>query len=707
MLYRRFIRVFSSDRGAVSVYFAVIVAAIFFFNAVLIDFARIKLAEKQSEHAVKAAVRSVLSAYQPEVQTYGLYGLGVDKEQEDGIFTKVMGENVSSGLRMENGSAVVTNLLPLGDHRVFEQQVLEEMKYRAPIEFTIGVIDKFSAESPNIQRMHTFTQEAVKVDKLIKQRENELDDAWKQVEMLYGLLEEKHAAYAKTLREMGELAEAIGSARADEVDRKMDSVRRELRSVSGDPDNRGKASALRAELSRLRELLSKIRTYEQLAAEMKSDTEKAVGEAEALAEGIGSLLNKAADTEQRIVREIGEIKGKLEGGEGPSGNRPEDVFSSIKIRGGDYYRGYHAEMSQIAALFVSFAGKVRTQLPDSLSGLESANELYYARANPWFAARQSENSQRKSENNDIERMKEEQRGKAQHYMDKALNDVQKWTSGCADSDAGQYAKLAGKEGLFSHYSRFNDIKETGDPGNPSEIHGSAKDLGIYGLSLANELMSKLDTVMNELYINEYALTKFNYATLGKGSMQSAELSRPADHPLKNQEAEYVLYGLSSCRSNIFAAYAELFMFRLSLRTVETLSDPKKAAAGSPMLVFLIALAEAAGKAYADMGELAEGKAVPLMERTAAIKLHYKDYLRLFLLLHGNNPNIMARMQALIQLNTGHDLTQTPTYVQGTANTSIRLWFIPSLIRLLHAGGVVDGTVSGARYYMSKTASSAY
>lgn len=84
-----------------------------------------------------------------------------------------------------------------------------------------------------------------------------------------------------------------------------------------------------------------------------------------------------------------------------------------------------------------------------------------------------------------------------------------------------------------------------------------------------------------------------------------------------------------------------------------------------------------------------------------------DYLRLLFLFHINDSNRASRIQALIQLNTKKDLTEIPTYVRGKATTSIKLWFIPSVMKALNIIGVLDGHVEGGYYEITKEAVMAY
>ena len=52
-------------------------AAVFMFVAIFIDFSRIAAMKAQSERLTRAAVRSVMSSYDPQLQKeYGLYAHG-------------------------------------------------------------------------------------------------------------------------------------------------------------------------------------------------------------------------------------------------------------------------------------------------------------------------------------------------------------------------------------------------------------------------------------------------------------------------------------------------------------------------------------------------------------------------------------------------------------------------------------------------------
>src|SRR5690606_37155435 len=131
--------------------------------------------------------------------------------------------------------------------------------------------------------------------------------------------------------------------------------------------------------------------------------------------------------------------------------------------------------------------------------------------------------------------------------------------------------------------------------------------------LIDQLNGVLLSVRDKAYANEFALTKFNNRIAEPANV---ELSEPELHPLAGQEAEYILYGMGSCVLNQGAAFSEMLLLRISIRTTEALLEPDRAivAAASPWLVFLWALAEGAVEAVEDMKRLVAGSEVELSSR---------------------------------------------------------------------------------------------
>ena len=150
---RRLKRLFIKEDGSVSVYLIAILLPVFLFHAVLIDLVRYELAERQTERAVKAAARSVMSEYETPLREYGLFGRDDDTAEMNELFASILERNFVAKDRQtgfayldiayQAGSGSVSPLYSLGNQQILRDQVSEDMKYQAPIEFALGLVDKF------------------------------------------------------------------------------------------------------------------------------------------------------------------------------------------------------------------------------------------------------------------------------------------------------------------------------------------------------------------------------------------------------------------------------------------------------------------------------------------------------------------------------------------------------------------------------------
>lgn len=144
--------------------------------------------------------------------------------------------------------------------------------------------------------------------------------------------------------------------------------------------------------------------------------------------------------------------------------------------------------------------------------------------------------------------------------------------------------------------------------------------------------------------------------------------------------------------------------RLAIRTMEGLV--KNAAIGNPLLVFAAALLYGAQHALQDMISLTRDGKIQLSDYLK-VDLTYRDYLRLFLLLHGRSEQRLSRMLAVIALNTGVDPAERSTYVQGKVTVAMPLWFLPGVSKALGKVGILKGHVEGSQYYVAKQADFSY
>lgn len=721
----------SDEQGAVSVYLIIIVAVVFLFQAVLIDFVRVHLAQKESESLLKAALRSNLSAYDKQLRNYGLFGAAPAEAERQEIARRVLqGAETSPGigsmryvvLGTGDHPLQIQSVYTLADHSVFKQQILEEMKYKGPVEFTRGLADKFNKDVTNaIESGDRFSQSAEKIERLLVKREDHMDKAWEHMDDLHQRARELHDTYAAKLERTKRLEARVGSLGLEEIGSALQTAKdglaaceqaRQLLDASKDGEKleqlEKRMEQLKATIrqleSDLQDLLELIRLRQTIGKDASGDLD----DLNRIREALDGELSAAKQVEHDIVQAVESIhtESPTDSASASGSGSVNEVFEHLPLKGDDYYFSYQSEAASVTAMFQSFAAGLHQGVSDA-EGIIEQIDAFQRSMNGLYARRKQEDEARRQANKSLEAQKEQEKKKAEEVLDKARKLLADGGGSSEDGDA--YKLLQGKNGYMAHYLAHNSLTDAGNPDLALRLDQGAEKSGKSGFRLLAHLQDMLQGARNELYVNEYALTEFNYRTLEHEAAQGAiaSLSEPLSHPLQGQEVEYILYGFDSRLANISAAYAEIYLIRLAVRTAEALTDPKKMLTGSPLLTFLIALAEGAVRAYADMVELIGGKQVEVMAKLPSVKLSYKDYLRLFLLLHSDNSKMMSRMQALIQLNTGIDLADRPVYIRGTLTTSLKLWFLPGAMKLCRIAGFWDGRVRGSRFINTYTAAVSY
>jgi hypothetical protein len=658
-----------SSRGTVSVYFIITLSALFLFNAVLIDFARIKIAEKQTEHAIRAALRSTLSQFDSSLQSYGLYALA-DADQGEDVFREIINQNLPDRtdddefrliqMDWDEDAIQLQPSYSLADPVVFKQQVYEDMKYKAPIEFILEIVNKFqkSGMVTELKEASTFSKEAEGLEDLIVQREKSLDHAWNEAVKLIGPLGETtkfYHKYKQRLSDMNNLAQEITLIEIDQAEPL------EQKDIKDEEDD------LEENIAAV--LLAKISEFVGLILITDHLLQQDYNQLQLLQIRIMDHLKQAKEYNGQLKAEINTSRLSNDVEAGSIEEMARSTRENIVVLERSHFEIYEVGIANILGLFSGF--KLQFDPAMLVTGadfvqryerLVTANEAYHDQAGVFYYKQKSLEDERKSRNEEIDSLKKDQIDKTEELL-KKLKDL---FADCGDDDEFSYLQLNTMENI-----------------SPSVDLDDADEVGKQSMAIVDRLGLSLLNIRDKAYLNEYALTKFNYRTLDK--------NMPNEHKLLNQEVEYILYGMNSCILNHGAAYAEIFALRLATRTMEALMNPrgKMIAAGSPLLVFLWAVAEGAVKAYQDIKLLIDGKEVELSAKLSnAITINYKDYLRIFLFIHRSEGNTIARMQELIELNTGTILQHKFTYIEGHTASSIRLWFIPGIMKMMNYD--VDG-----------------
>lgn len=590
-----------NEAGGMTLFTALTITSLLLLALALADVIRMRLAAVEMESDARRAARSMLSAFEPQLLEYGLFGTANDAARISDLLDAATGARLQA--RSERSfawyksgpgapSMTLEPLYDLGDHRVFHMQMLERMKYLAPIEFGLGVVQKLNVGRRRLEQARKFAERSAAMEEALQRRDEALDRAWISAQRL---------------------AHAAGTE------------------FGGD--------TLQPQLSALQ---SELEEASRANADIRAEQEGA------------PAAGGAGESEAELP---------------PVSVYPLDYFTEYVVGAASVASIHHAWRRSAA----SAAAGEREEAEDKEGEPRSEagrlrNEAMEA-ASIWLASRRARETERERERRENRRWEEEKRRNAEEELARRRDP---WEGFCTADTSGDYAMLSGPNGLYEKYREYNEHFASGGIAPAGDGVRNADAFLSASFGFLDAIMQAAEGFRDETYLNEYALTHFTFRSPvdSEAAVQwNAGAGSLGLHRLQGQEAEFILYGLPSCHLNLSAMHAELFALRTGLRTLEALTKPQAAArAASPLIALLSALAEGAKQANDDVERMLAGEAVEL-PFVPGVTVTYKDHLRLFYLLHSRDESKLSRMQALIELNTGIDLTKRYTAIRVRSETT--------------------------------------
>lgn len=704
------------------------------FVAIFIDYARIAAFKVQTERMTHAAMRSVMSAYDTSLREYGLFGYG--DSSGDAIMAKVLNDSVKPSsvkdkfpiLDIQWDTTSLSMERELGRYDIFNRQIQEDMKYRAPVDFTFEVINRFKPMSDEMKEAAHTVDLLKKLQKLYDKREELLDEAianqTESAEKLKNLPKlimdpPSQAIYDEMLEDTPETAAEAAARYADYLNKQ--------RADEGLPFREQQyilelaryrtgvgnvvtgismiiQSALQAHQTKLEEAQAKIEEARKINEEMK----RVITEGENRSENesydnVGnsnlpgtSPASTGSGTEAKSARSLAsELV------------RADSLFDQLKARmvsQNSDFSNVRRDNMELNTQLRSVTGMSGVPIKPAVRQASQITERYmdtYVGSGPANLIEQSKQQLESGRGSDAQRKvnDKESKGKLKEVK-RILSQIQSGSSGSMDAFK-QLEEYYNANIAFNEASR-EESKKAEIAGDPYDSGGDA----MKGMdSLFGGMSGLLDSLGDELFQNEYALAYFNSMDFGQLFTWTEGGGDVGDvFKLENQELEYIVYGFHNPSGNIAAAYAEIFGMRLAIRTAEGLIEHSKL--GNPLLVLSAAILYGITNAIADMVKLAKEGSVEL-SKYIKVKLTYRDHLRLFLLMHSNNERKMSRMLALIRLNTGVNPDEKQTYASGNMRSSIKLWFLPGVVRSIGAVMGSEDQVEGGRFFIERKADYSY
>lgn len=741
-LLKKFIHKFIvDDKGAVSIYLIIITLLLFFFNAVLIDFARVIIAERQTEEAANTALRSTMSSYHSGLQDKGLFGFDGDQVAADAIFQEVFAENLKNGdedafnligLKAIEGE-VLTELdstWSLANKKILEYQILEEMKYKAPVEIGESLLKDFLSIASVVEQGSNFSEVAQEVNGKAKTREENLENAEKLIKEAEDHLndikakinnEEKGNYEYPEVKKIADIRKYIPVEYQEYLNRKAEEEEAEDDDSSDEDNEEGEDSSEEEE-------------EEESFEDMKKDAEKFEANALELTE---ELINKVtlADDKLREALELieeaqklnEEIEEKVNDAESSNPNYEDAKSISEQETGADsdslnetledYVMDdeFFTDLigSVDAAIYKIDSENIRTDtlLPklerDFIKGIENKFTNNFRR--------HVEKTQEyyKDVMLHIEKSLEILGEDRAEYLEDADKIEEKESESDDDRDeteeqmedfeemVNQGNKIAEDNAIYQALKdKANDYGEAIEV-NGEEFAVDDKD------ETAENSMNFIDIIFNsigdalvnardEIYVNEYILLRFN-------SHDHSE-DKVDPYLYKNNQVEYMIYGLPVSGANYLAALSEIFAVRFAINLAAGFLQ--REARGFGPYIWAYAIAFAFKMTATDMMDLTSNKPIDILHvELGAVgkimpRMDYKDHLRLFLFIHLEGGKY-ERLMAVLDEETDADLREKNTYITGKATSSIKLWFLPQIADMLGKAEVINGRVEGNEFFIEK------
>ncbi|MUT68069.1 TadE/TadG family type IV pilus assembly protein [Paenibacillus sp. NEAU-GSW1] len=728
------VRLLWKKDGAVTVLSVIVMSSLLLFSGMLIDYARIAALHHAAEGAARSGARSTLSAFDSGLyERYGLFGRGGTDGQS--IYEEVVKSNLerksSDAQRAVDAkllSAHVNDAEYLGMHRVFQRQVLEEMKYKAPVDFTLELASKFAPMSGAAEQASITMDLLERLRKLYEQREALLDKALKLQQAaatelsnvgLDGLLPTAangggitaaqiaagYSQYTEWMRIDEELvkqelpalnSEAIANYRSNARD-----LMHDLGSLNGSPSTAHdkltkEAMNLLTEAQRINKDMKQIADEAERSA--KTDGYHRVSSHNVPGSGSKEEASNAAAQLEELQKTAGELV-------------LADVFFT------DYRRELERQSSDFSQLQLkvnSFRSVLSSALAGSGtggvalgSGVAEMIAMYRIYDRAYLGAQSVIKSRQQMQvNGELRKQRQEQEKKAGSLWSQArrmLNGIGSAEQQERHVEQFQQVKLRQEANL-----QFNQLADDAVQADESDLANTAHDQAEGSFSLMDGLFNGMADMLQQsrdsVYTGEYVLKRYSVfkPQYLKEMVSGGEPSAFSDAlALHNQEAEYILYGFHTPAANVAAAYGELFAVRMAIRTTEGLVQCRTA--GHPLLVLTCSVIYGLEKTMEDFVAFTERGSAPL-SKYAAVEVSYADYLRLFMLLHGgaDSSSRTARMIAVIEQKNGVTLAKVPTALTGEVQAAVDLWFLPGAMKTIGGLGLLQGKVVGSKYETTQT-----
>lgn len=675
-------------RGSITVFISIVLSSIFLVVGAFTDAARIRLAHSQVQRANQAALSSVLACYNNQLKDqYGLFGVFQDHESLYDCFEEYFTQNLNLGSQdilygFNIESIGLEQPLNLENTDIFENQIMEFMKYRAPYEIATDLLSKIEGIK-NISSGSKLYKRKMETDKKagsIGEMQMQLEDKTQKINNSrisseIQALKNKFIDQSSIQKDIKEKLSSLNKLLSSEKEiTARESLISELKALTAELDSVNKEkkdikAAIMDSLNMYKSLNSDAKAYAQKITEQKDE-----------------LLN-------RIEEEIKFVQDSQDGLE-------------------ELTKAYNESLSHMkSAIKEDNSGSIIDMLERNLSSCQNIINKEKGSEDDFISALDSLSDS--DTINYVFNKSGPSHSEDEDNRDKVIQTLKK-----TFNQKGEMKTIESRvfRQLPSQKRSLPEENSTWDIMDFNSINGAEEQLD-YLAEKENSLTQIASNIMDELFMNEYIMGIFRHdVPLLKDEEDSkaynlrSEDKSKRDGLFSNYEVEYVINGNKDEAINYMLIKSEIMAIRLIANVIHIYTDASKmsrvtslaaalsswnAGLSTPLIQTMLVFSWAMFESVFDLEQLGLGEKIALFKTKNQWKtdisgavskqkvadteknpflLSYHDYLRIFLLLTDKDKKI-ARVQDLVQLNVGlssSGFVLDNTYVFLKADTAVSI-----------------------------------
>lgn len=172
-------------KGSVTVFVSMILSVIIAFAGIMVDLSRLQTGKKHAQSAVQLSLQSALTRYHaPLKEQYGIMATGQDSEELETLIFELLEKNLTVENRyipevidlygFEIDNLKVMPFFNMTENYVLEQQIVQFMKYRAPVNTIGNFIEKLKSLNTFMSQSGLLNKKMDLEKKLQKIREEQV-----------------------------------------------------------------------------------------------------------------------------------------------------------------------------------------------------------------------------------------------------------------------------------------------------------------------------------------------------------------------------------------------------------------------------------------------------------------------------------------------------------------------------------------------------